>query len=54
MKNQATETAKPDFVTSVLDRLSTIIRICVLNVIPQSALGTLMAAQAQGNPHPAL
>lgn len=52
MKNQATETAKPDFVKSVLDRLSTIIRICGLDVILQSALGTLMAARAQGIPTP--
>ena len=55
MKNQATETAKQDFVKSVLDRRSAlVIRPCVLNVIPQIALGAPMAAQAKGNFHPAL
>lgn len=54
MKNQITETTKPDSVKSLLNRLNTsIIRACVLNVISQIALGTPSPAQAQGNFHPA-
>ena len=54
MKNQLTESTKPDSVKSLLNRLNIpIIRVCVLNVISQIALGTPVAAQAQGNFHPA-
>ena len=50
MRNELTETAKPDFANSVLDRLNTpIVRTCLLNLIAQIALGTPIAAEAPRN-----